>query len=86
MDYFNEPIRITQSSSYTCEHMIDWQILSTKGSFFSEQWKTLLLLWEIQTNFHGTHQVTLLQIEAFSQQQFVRKMFDPCRAQTTTLP
>ena len=50
-----------------CDHVINLQVLSTKGSFFSQQWKTLHLLWEKQTNFHRAHPVTLLDITAVSQ-------------------
>ena len=48
-----------------------------QGSFSSQQWERQLLLCEIHTNVHSA---------AVSQRQYVRKMFDPWRAQTTIFP
>ena len=56
MDRFFEPIAWDQSFSFvkyvrTRDQLTD---VLTKGSFSSQRWKTLPLLWQIQTNVNST--------------------------------
>ena len=55
----------------TNDHLADFV---HQGSFSSQHWKRQLLLCEIHTSVHSA---------AVSQRQYLRKMFDPWRAQTT---
>ena len=58
----------------TNDHLVDFV---HQGSFSSQHWKRQLLLCEIHPSVHSA---------VVSQRQYLRKMFDPWRAQTTIFP